>query len=78
MTRREQLVERSAAQRAALVAAAAPLLERAASVDRVVGAVGRHPLLTVAAAGALLFVGRRRLLDLAGSAATRYMLFRRY
>jgi hypothetical protein len=72
-----ELLERSAAQRAALAAAAAPLLERAGSVDRVIGAVRRHPLLTVAAAGALLFVGRRRLLKLASSAVTLYMLFRR-
>lgn len=77
MTTRQELVERSAAQRAALVAAAAPLLQRAATVDRLVSGVRRHPLPVAAVAAAVVFLGSRRLFDLASRAVTLYALFRR-
>ncbi len=75
--RRRELLERSATQRDALLAAAAPLVRKAAVPDRMVGYVRRHPLLTAVAAGALLVVGRRKLLSLATTGLSLYALYRR-
>jgi len=75
--RRRELVERSAAQRAALLAAAEPLVRKAAVVDRVVNYVRRHPGITSAVVGAVALLGPRKILDLGARAATLYMLFRR-
>ena len=58
---KSELVERSAAQRAVIVAAAEPLVRVAASADRVVS----------------IFLGSRRLFDLATRAVTLYALFRK-
>jgi hypothetical protein len=59
--RRRELVERCAAQRAALARDAAPLLHCAALIDR----------------GIALALESRKLLGLAARAATLYMLLRR-
>jgi hypothetical protein len=75
--RRQELVERSAAQRAALLAAAAPIVSKAAAVDRVVSYVRRYPVLSSFAVGAVALAGPRRLLDLGSRAVTLYMLLRR-
>jgi hypothetical protein len=75
--RRRELLERSAAQRAALVADAAPLARKAAALDRVVAQVRRYPLLTAAAAGAVALLGPRRLFSVASRALTLYTLFRK-
>ena len=75
--RRLELVERSAAQRAALLAAAAPIVSKAAAVDRVVSYVRRYPVLSSFAVGAVALAGPRRLLDLGSRAVTLYMLLRR-
>ena len=75
--RRLELVQRSAAQRAALIADAEPLLRRAAALDRVVAKVRRHPVLTALGVGAVATLGARRILELAGHAMTLYALFRR-
>jgi hypothetical protein len=74
---RQELVERSAAQRAALIAAAGPLLRAAGAADRVVSRVRRYPIAVGAVAGAVLLFGGRRLFDLASRAITLYALFRR-
>ena len=74
--RREELVERSAAQRAALLAAATPIVAKAAAVDRVVSYVRRYPVLSSFAVGAVALAGPRRLLDLGSRAVTLYMLLR--
>jgi len=47
--RRQELVDRSAAQRTALVADAKPLLSKAAAADRIVGMLRRYPVVTVLA-----------------------------
>jgi hypothetical protein len=75
--RRGELVERSAAQRAALLAAATPIVAKAAAVDRVVSYVRRYPVLSSFAVGAVALAGPRRLLDLGSRAVTLYMLLRR-
>ena len=75
--RREELVERSAAQRAALLAAATPIVAKAAAVDRVVSYVRRYPVLSSFAVGAVALAGPRQLLDLGSRAVTLYMLLRR-
>jgi hypothetical protein len=74
---KSELVERSAAQRARIVEAAQPLLRTAASADRVVSRLRRHPAAVVAVAGAIVLLGSRRLFDLATRAVTLYALFRR-
>lgn len=75
--RRQLLVERSAAQRAALVAEAQPLLSKAAAADRIVSRLRRHPVAVAAATGIVVLLGSRRLFDLATRAITLYALFRR-
>jgi len=75
--RRTELVERSAAQRAALIVEARPLLEKAAALDRLVTSVRRHPLMTALAASAVVFAGGRRLLELGTRLLTLYALVRR-
>ena len=74
---REQLVARSGRQRAAIIAAAQPLLQTAASADRVVARLRRHPIAVTVAAGAIVLLGSRKLFDLATRAVTLYALFRR-
>jgi hypothetical protein len=75
--RRRDLVERSAAQRAAIVVTAEPLMRAAGTADRVVSRVRRYPIPVAALAGAVLLFGGRRLFDLASRAITLYALFRR-
>jgi hypothetical protein len=75
--RRQELVERSGAQRAALVASAAPLVRKAEAADRVLGYVQRHPVLAGAATAVTVLLGSRRLLEIAARAARLYFLLRR-
>jgi hypothetical protein len=72
-----ELVQRSSAQRAALIAAAEPILHKAAAVDRVVAYVRRYPVFTSVVVGAVALAGPRRLLDLGTRAVTLYALLRR-
>ena len=51
--RRERLVERCAAQRSAIAAAAEPFAAKAAAADRILTAVRVHPIALTLAAGAL-------------------------
>ena len=74
---REELVARSTAQRAAIIAAAQPLLHTATSADRVVSRLRQHPVAVTVAVGAIVLLGSRRLFDLATRAMTLYALFRR-
>jgi len=75
--RREELVARSAAQRAALVANVEPLLRKAAAADRIVERLRRYPVAVALGAAALVFFGSRKVFDLATRALTIYALFRR-
>ena len=75
--RRRALVERSEAQRATILDAAAPLASKAVSLDRVVDYVRRYPVVAAAAVGALALAGPRRVFDLGTRALTLYMLLRK-
>jgi hypothetical protein len=75
--RREELVARSAAQRRALAAHAEPLVRKAAALDRIVGKVREHPLITALAVGGVALLSRRRLFSLATRLLTLYALIRR-
>jgi YqjK-like protein len=75
--RRQELVERSAAQRTALLGAAEPLVRKVAAVDRVVSYVRQYPVVASIVVGALALAGPRRLFHLGARAITLYMLLRR-
>ena len=75
--RRRELVERSSAQRAALVDSAAPLVRKAQALDRALAAVQRHPVLASAATAITVLFGSRHLLGVAARAARLYFLLRR-
>lgn len=75
--RRRELVGRSTAQRAGIVTNAEPLLRKAEALDRMVSRVRRYPLATAAVAGAVVFLGSRRIFELATRALTIYALFKR-
>ena len=75
--RREELVARSAAQRAALGADAAPLIRQAAAADRVLTKLRRYPVVIGVAAAGVALLGSRRIFDLASRALTLYALLRR-
>jgi hypothetical protein len=75
--RRAELVERSTALRAALVHAAAPILQKAATADRVASALRKHPLVTAVAVGAVAIVGTRSLLPWLTRALTLFALLKR-
>ena len=74
---REELVELSSRQRAAVIAAAEPIIDKAEKVDRVVGYVRRNPVVAAVAVGAVALLGPRKIFDLGARAITLYMLLRR-
>ena len=75
--RREELVARSAAQRGALIASAAPLAGKAVALDRIVGTLRRYSVVAGVVAGAVALVGSRRLMEMASRVVTLYLLVRR-
>jgi hypothetical protein len=75
--RRQELVERSSAQRAAIIANAEPLVRAGALADRLLSRVRRHPIAVTVGLGAVVLLGSRRLFDLATRALTLYALFKR-
>jgi hypothetical protein len=75
--RRQELVQRSATQRSALIHGVEPLMRKAAALDRLVTSMRRHPLVTGLLAGAVALVGARKLFDMTTRLLTLYMLFRR-
>ena len=75
--RRRELVERSTAQRAALARGIAPLIGKAAVVDRAIGSVRRYPLVSAGLAAAVVLLGGRRLFDVVVRGVTLYTLLRR-
>jgi len=75
--RRLALIQRSSAQRAGILGAAAPMTRKAVSFDRVVDYVRRYPVVAAAAVGALALVGPRRVFDLGTRALTLYMLLKK-
>ena len=75
--RRRELVERSAAQRIELRANLAPLLEKAATIDRAIASVRRYPVLVAAIAGGVALLGSRQLFSWIARGLTLYTLLRR-
>jgi hypothetical protein len=75
--RRQELVARSTAQRAALVAESEPLLRKAAAADRILQKLRRYPVVIGAVAAGVALLGSRRIFDLASRALTLYALLRR-
>ena len=75
--RRLELVERSTAQRAALLAAAEPIARKAATVDRAVAYVRQYPVLASLAVVAVGLIGPRKLFDLGTRAIALYALLKR-
>ncbi|HYL91423.1 MAG TPA: hypothetical protein VEU32_21920 [Burkholderiales bacterium] len=75
--RRERLVASSTAQRARLVADCEPLGRAAATLDRIVGPIRRHPVIATLAVTGVALLGSRKVFDLASRAVTIYMLLRR-
>lgn len=75
--RREELVARSAAQRAAISAHAEPLVRKAAALDRIVSKVREYPVVTALGVGAVGLLGTRRIFEFVTKLLTLYALFRR-
>jgi hypothetical protein len=75
--RRRELVERSAAQRAALITNLVPLAQKVATVDRAVASVKRYPMVTALIAGAVTLFGSRKLFSLLARGITLYTLLRK-
>jgi hypothetical protein len=74
--RRQELIDRSSLQRAALVAEARPLLDKAGALDRVIASVRQHPVFSGLAAVGIVLLGARQVLALGSRALTLYALFR--
>jgi hypothetical protein len=75
--RRAELVERSTALRAALVREATPIVQKAATADRVLTALRKYPLITAVAVGVVAVAGARNLLPWLTRALTLYALLKR-
>ena len=75
--RRRELVERSAAQRAALITNLVPLAQKVATVDRAVASVKRYPVVTALIAGAVTLFGSKKLFSLLARGITLYTLLRK-
>lgn len=75
--RRLELVQRSAAQRAALLGYAEPIVRKATAADRILTRVRSHPVLTALGAGALAALGARRLFGMATTLLTLYSFLQR-
>jgi hypothetical protein len=75
--RRRELIERSATQRAALIAGVVPVADKLASVDRAVAAVKRYPVVSGLIAGGVVLFGSRKLFDWAARGITLYTLLKK-
>ena len=75
--RREELVARSAAQRAAISARIEPVVRKAAALDRIVSKVREYPVVTALGVGAVALLGARRIFEIATKVMTLYALFKR-
>jgi hypothetical protein len=75
--RRLELVERSTTQRSALIDGVAPLLRKAAALERIVATMRRYSVVGGFVAGVVALVGSRKLTDIATRLLTVYMLVRR-
>lgn len=72
----QELVARSSAQRAAIIASAQPLLQTVEAPDRVIGFVRRHPVPLALGVLALALLGPRKALGAASRALSLFALLR--
>ena len=75
--RRLELIARSSAQRAAIIAGVVPVADKLASVDRAVATVKRYPVVSGLIAGGVVLFGSRRLFDWAARGITLYTLLKK-
>jgi len=75
--RRLELVARSSAQRAALIAGVVPVADKLATVDRAVASVKRYPVVSALIAGGVVLFGSRKLFDWAARGITLYTLLKK-
>ena len=75
--RRLELVGRSAAQRAAIAGAVAPIAGKLAAIDRIGATLRRYPVAIAAIAGGVALLGTRDLLSWVAHALAVYSLFRK-
>jgi hypothetical protein len=75
--RRRELIERSATQRAALIAGVVPVADKLAGIDRAVATVKRYPVVSGLIAGGVVLFGSRRLFDWAARGITLYTLLKK-
>lgn len=75
--RRRELIERSATQRAALIAGIVPVADKLATVDRAVASVKRYPVVSALIAGGVVLFGSRKLFDWAARGITLYTLLKK-
>ena len=75
--RRLELISRSSAQRAALIAGVLPMADKLATVDRAVASVKRYPVVSALIAGGVVLFGSRKLFDWAARGITLYTLLKK-
>ena len=75
--RRLELIDRSAAQRAALIAGVLPVADKLATVDRAVASVKRYPVVSALIAGSVVLFGSRKLFDWAARGITLYTILKK-
>jgi hypothetical protein len=75
--RRLELISRSSAQRAAIIAGVVPVADKLASIDRAVATVKRYPVVSGLIAGGVVLFGSRRLFDWAARGITLYTLLKK-
>ena len=75
--RRRELVERSAAQRAALRMHLSPLVQKTEAADRAIAHVRRYPMLATGLAAVVTLFGSRKLFGWLARGVTLYTLLRK-
>jgi hypothetical protein len=75
--RRAELVDRSRAQRAALIAGLAPLAGKLSAVDSAVASVKRYPMVSTALAAAVVLLGSRKMFGWIARGITLYTLLKK-
>jgi hypothetical protein len=75
--RRHELIERSAAQRAAIARVVEPLVEKTSAVDRAFSSVRRYPMVSGIIAGAVVLVGSRKIFSWVARGITLYTILKK-
>jgi hypothetical protein len=75
--RRHELIERSAAQRAAIATLAHPIVEKTTAVDRAFASVRRYPMLSGIIASAVVLFGSRKIFTWVARGITLYTILKK-